>query len=52
MITILWSMAAAASLSLGVIHGIVWLSNRKVRAELWFALAAVCMSAYPFLISR
>ncbi len=41
-------MAAAAALSLGVIHGMVWLSNRKVRAELWFALAAICMSAYPF----
>jgi two-component system sensor kinase FixL len=48
LITILWSMAAAVSLSVGVIHGMVWLSDRKVRAELWFALAAVCMSAYPF----
>lgn len=48
LITILWSMAAAASLSLGVIHGMVWLSDRKGRVELWFSLAAVCMSAYPF----
>ncbi|HCN78061.1 MAG TPA: hypothetical protein DIT13_12815 [Verrucomicrobiales bacterium] len=48
LIVILWSMAAAASLSLGVIHGMVWLSNRKVRAELWFAVAAGCLTAYPF----
>jgi two-component system sensor kinase FixL len=48
LITVLWSMAAAASLSLAVIHGMVWLSDRKVRAELWFSLAAFSMSAYPF----
>lgn len=48
LITVLWSMASAASLSLAVIHGMVWLSDRKVRAELWFALAALSMSAYPF----
>lgn len=47
-ITILWSMAAASSLVMGVIHGMVWLADRKVRFELWFALAAICMSAYPF----
>lgn len=47
-ITILWSMAAAASLVVGVVHGMVWLADRKVRSELWFALAAISMSAYPF----
>lgn len=41
-------MASAVSLSLGVIHGMVWLSQRKIRAELWFAVAAGCMSTYPF----
>lgn len=41
-------MAAAISLSLGGIHGTVWFSDRKVRAELWFAVAAVCMCTYPF----
>jgi len=48
LIVILWSMAAAISLSLSVIHGLVWLSDRKVRAELWFAITAACLSAYPF----
>jgi two-component system, LuxR family, sensor kinase FixL len=48
LIVILWSMAAAVSLSLAAIHGMVWLSDRKVRAELWFAVAATCLSTYPF----
>jgi two-component system, LuxR family, sensor kinase FixL len=40
-ITIIWSMMAAASLTLAVIYGFVWLRNRSEPANLYFALTAL-----------
>jgi len=43
-VTIVWSMSAAVSLTLGTIHFVVWLEDRKMRANLFFALAAVAVA--------
>lgn len=40
-VTILWSMAAATALLLGLIHGLVWLYDRQASASLAFSIAAI-----------
>jgi PAS domain S-box-containing protein len=44
LITILWSMAAAAALTLGVVHALVWVSDRSARSNLMFSIVAVAFA--------
>ncbi len=47
-VTIIWSMSAAVSLTLGAIHLVVWLQDRRAWANLLFsvtALAVTCIAA-------
>lgn len=39
-ITVIWSLAAGACLTLGSIHFLVWCWDRTLRANLWFSLTA------------
>ena len=41
MVTILWSVAGAAALLLGIVHALVWAHDRQARANLAFALVAI-----------
>src|SRR5688572_6780975 len=46
---IIWSMAAAAALTLGVVHALVWVTDRSARANLMFSLVAMvfaCMAPF------
>ncbi|MDD2760460.1 MAG: hypothetical protein PHH11_09220, partial [Methylomonas sp.] len=45
-ITIIWSMMAAASLTLSLIYTFVWLRNRSEPANLYFALTAFGTSVF------
>ena len=45
-VTVVWSMVAAASLTLAVIYFLVWWSNRTARAHLLFAMTAVSTAAF------
>jgi hypothetical protein len=45
-VTIIWSMSAAVSLTLGVIHLLVWFQDRRAWANLWFAVMAVSVAAF------
>ncbi len=47
-ILIVWSMSASASLTLAVMHLIVWLKDTSARAHLLFLLAAVAAVAMAF----
>jgi signal transduction histidine kinase len=40
-VIVLWSLAAGAALTLGLVHALVWLHDRTARANLMFALVAV-----------
>jgi PAS domain S-box-containing protein len=44
-VTILWSMAAAAALTLGVVHALVWANDRQSRASLAFSFLALSVAA-------
>jgi PAS domain S-box-containing protein len=44
-VTILWSMAAAAALLLGVVHALIWVNDRRARSGLAFALLAFSVAA-------
>jgi len=44
LITILWSMAAAAALTLAVIHSLVWAFDRTARANLMFSIIALAVA--------
>ena len=44
-VVIVWSMIAAACLTLASVHFPVWLRNREARATLWFSVAAVASAA-------
>jgi PAS domain S-box-containing protein len=44
-VTILWSMAAAAALLLGVVHVLVWINDRQARASLAFSFLALSVIA-------
>lgn len=40
-VTILWSMIGATSLTLGVVHWLIWIQNRERRDRLFFSFLAV-----------
>ena len=44
-VTVIWSMTASACLTLALVHGFIWFSNRSAWANLLFALAAVGTAA-------
>jgi two-component system, LuxR family, sensor kinase FixL len=44
LITILWSMAAAAALTLSLVHAMVWISDRRAVANLMFSVVAVALA--------
>ena len=44
-VTILWSMAAAAALLLGVVHALVWANDRQSRSSLAFSFLALSVVA-------
>lgn len=44
-ITFIWSAAAGACLTLGVVHLLVWCWDRSLRANLWFSIVALAVSA-------
>ena len=45
LVTVVWSMIAAACLTLAAVHLPVWWRNREARATLAFSLAAICTPA-------
>ena len=45
----LWPMAAAASLTLALVHFGVWLGRRDVRANLLFSVAAAATAAVALM---
>ena len=45
LVTVVWSMIAAACLTLAAVHLPVWWRNREARATLAFSLAAICTAA-------
>jgi len=45
-VTILWSMAASACLTLAAIHLMVWFRNRSARASLLFSVSSSSVAAY------
>lgn len=44
--TVIWSMCAAASLTLAIAHGLVWWTRKDARAHGLFALSAVGAASY------
>jgi two-component system, LuxR family, sensor kinase FixL len=48
-VTIVWSMSAAMSLTLGAIHFVVWLHDRRARANLVFSVMAIAVAAFAAL---
>jgi two-component system, LuxR family, sensor kinase FixL len=44
-VTVIWSMTAAACLTLALMHGFIWCRQRKAWANLLFALMAVATAA-------
>jgi len=44
-VTVVWSMIAAACLTLAAVHFPVWWRNREARATLAFSVAAICTAA-------
>jgi len=48
LITIIWSMSAAACLTLAGINFLVWFQNRKAWANLFFSLLAIGTAAWAF----
>ena len=44
LIAILWSMAAAASLTLAIVHLLVWIFDRSARANLMFSIIALAVA--------
>jgi len=44
--TVIWSMCAAAGLTLAIAHGLVWWTRKDARAHGLFALSAVGASSY------
>ena len=45
LVTVVWSMIAAACLTLAAVHLPVWWRNQEARATLAFSLAAICTAA-------
>ena len=48
-VTVIWSMSAAVSLTMGAIHFVVWLQDRKAWANLCFSCAALSVAAFAVL---
>jgi two-component system sensor kinase FixL len=44
-VTILWSLAAGASITLAVTHGLIWLKDRTRHADLAFTVTALAITA-------
>jgi len=47
-VTVIWSMCAAASLTLAFVHALVWANDRGARSSLLFALVALGAAGYAF----
>ena len=45
-VTIIWSMTAAASLMLAVVYGMIWIGQRHQPAHLAFSVLAVGVAAF------
>ena len=45
-VSTIWTMSAAVSLTLGGLHGLVWLQDRKSWANLLFAVMAVAVATF------
>jgi signal transduction histidine kinase len=45
LLIILWSMLAGTALTLGIVHALVWLSDRKALANLAFAVVALALAS-------
>ncbi len=45
-ITVVWSMAAGACLTLGAVHLLVWFWDRASQANIWFAGAALSIAGF------
>jgi signal transduction histidine kinase len=43
-IIVIWSLAAGAALTIGLVHALVWLFDRTARANLMFAIVAVAFA--------
>ncbi len=43
-VTVIWSVSAGASLSLGILHLLIWLKYRIAGAHLAFAVAALAVT--------
>ncbi|WP_342315363.1 ATP-binding protein [Lysobacter sp. FW306-1B-D06B] len=48
-VALTWPMLAAASLVLGLVHGLVWLTQKRLGVHLAFAIAAVAVAALILL---
>ncbi len=48
-VTLTWPMLAAASLVLGLVHGLLWVNQRQLRVHLAFAVAAVAVAGLTLL---
>src|SRR5436190_654897 len=51
-VTVVWSMIAAACLTLAALHFPVWLRNHDSRASLAFSIAAACTAAIAYFELR
>lgn len=47
-VTVIWSMCAAACLTLAFVHALVWANDRSARSNLLFALVAVGAAGFAF----
>ena len=45
-VAVIWSLAAGACLTLGVVHFLVWCGDRALRASLWFAGVAFSVAVF------
>ncbi len=48
LITVIWSMIAATSLTLGFVHLLVWWQNREKRERLWFFFMTIGIAGLAF----
>jgi ABC-type Fe3+-siderophore transport system permease subunit len=44
-VTVIWSGAAGACLTLALVHLLLWWRNRELKASLWFAGVALSVAA-------
>jgi len=51
-VTIIWSMAAAACLTLAGVHLVVWARDRRARVNLLFAVTATLVAAFALMVMR